>query len=255
MIAAHNQEMSVTDIAARLNIYPSVASRLITTLEYHNLLRQNPSTRRYWLGLGLVELGTTALDSIDLAEVAKPTLQRLSEETGETVFLMVLDQCEGVYVVKISSPKPIAIQSEVGHREPVHSSAVGKSLVAFLPEDELVKIVERVGLPKLTPNTITNLQHFRDELATVREQGYAIDNEEGEIGIRCIGAPIFNHANYPIASVSISTPAFRTPLKRLLTWKDSLIAATQHISREFGHVHNPHSHVRQSDQGSGRSRA
>ncbi len=236
MIAAENEEMSVTEIANRLEIYPSVVSRLITTLEYHNLLRQNPHTRRYWLGLGLVELGSKALDSIDLVEVAKPMLQHLSDETAETVFLMILDRDAGVYVAKMSSPKPIAIQSEVGHREPLHSSAVGKSLVAFLPEDERNRIVERVGLPKLTPNTITDPEQFHEELANVRAQGYAIDNEEGEVGIRCIGAPIFNHNHYPIASVSISTPAFRTPLERLLGWRDALLAATQAISHELGYI-------------------
>ena len=235
LIAQNNGEMGVNQIAEALGVYPSVASRLVTTLEYHNLLRQNPQTLKYSLGLGLVELSTTALSSIELYEVSRPVLEELNAETGETVFLMVLDRGEGVYIRKIDSRQKLAIRSEVGRREPAHASAVGKALLAYLPEAEVEEIVARVGLPKMTENTITDLATLKAHLAEVRRRGFAIDNEEGELGIRCIGAPIFDHRGHPVASVSISAPASRVSLEQLLGWSDLLLSGARRISHQLGY--------------------
>lgn len=235
IIAENKGEMGVNQIAEALGVFPSVASRLITTLEYHNLLRQNPQTLKYSLGLGLVELSTVALAGIELHEVSRPVLEELNEKTGETVFLMVLDRGEGVYIHRIDSRQRIAIRSEVGRREPAHASAVGKALLAYLPEPEVEEIARRVGLPKMTENTITDLDALKAHLAEVRARGFAIDDEEGEIGIRCIGAPIFDHRGQPVASISISTPAFRVSREQLLGWSDLLVEGARRISRHLGY--------------------
>lgn len=236
LIAERGREMSVTEIARELDVYPSVVSRLVITLEHHMLLRQNPVTRRYFLGFGLVHLGTTVLKSIELTQVARPYLKRLNEHTNETIFMMVLDQYKGVYVDKVPSPQAVTIQSDVGNPETLHNSAVGKAILAFLPDYERDMIIERAGLPRLTSNTITDPRRLLEELAYIRACGFAIDDEEGEEGIRCIGAPILNHVNFPVASISIAAPKFRTPLKKLEGWKDALLDAARAISQELGQV-------------------
>lgn len=235
LLARHGREMGVTEIAAALGMNASVASRLATTLEAEGLLRQNPQTLRYHLGFGLLELSTAALDGMELRTLAQPVLEGLNAATGETVFLMVLDRGEGVYVHRIDSPQRVAIQSRIGSREPVHASAVGKALIAYLPEEEVAAILARRGLPRRTPRTITDAEAFMAHLAVVREQGYAIDDEEGEQGIRCIGAPLLDHGGHPVASVSISGPAFRTPVEKLVSWSPLLLEGTREISRQLGY--------------------
>lgn len=239
VLADHRREMGVTEIAKELDVYPSVVSRLLATLQRHNLARQNPTTLKYQLGLGILQLSVAMSDSLDLNAAALPTLGWLNEITQETVFLMVQDHGEGIYIQRKDSPQRVAIQSQVGAREPLHASSVGKALLAHLPEDEVERILTERPLIKRTPNTITDVEAFRVHLETIRQQGYAIDDEEGEIGIRCIGAPVFDYTGFPVAAVSISGPSFRTPVEKLIEWSPLLLAGTAEISRRLGYEREP----------------
>lgn len=235
MIAGQKHEMGVMEIARRLDVYPSVASRLLATLEYHGVLRKNRETSKYQLGAGLIELGTLAMQRFEIADLARQAMEGLGARTGETIFLMVLNQGAGVYIAKVSSPNPITVQSEVGQRGYPHTSAVGKALLAYLPETDLDQFIGERGLPYRTPNTITDTDEFKAHLAEIRKNGCAIDDEEGIPGVRCIGAPILDPSNYPIAAISICAPAFRTSLGKLLEWKPMLLKATKAISRHLGY--------------------
>jgi len=234
-LARSGREMGVTEIANALDVYPSVISRLLATLRKDRLVRQNPQTLKYQLGMGILELSAAVIDSIDLTSIARPALGELNRMTSETVFLMVIDGTDGVNLMRIDSPHGVVTKARVGGREPLHTSAVGKALLAHLHVEEVDHILQERGLPPSTPNTITDPAVFREHLKMIRQQGYAIDDEEGEIGVRCIAAPVFNYLEEPVAAISISAPAFRTPVEKLISWSPLLLEKAAEISQQLGY--------------------
>jgi DNA-binding IclR family transcriptional regulator len=163
-----------------------------------------------------VELGNLLLNQLDLRKEAEPFLKDLAERTKETVHMVILDRYEVVYIDKVETDQHtsgLRMASRVGLRYPAHSCAVGKVLLADFSEEVLNNFVKEKGLPKRTENTITNFTQLKEHLNLVRGQGYAIDDEENEKGIRCVAAPIRNEAGKAIAAVSISGPAFQVTKK------------------------------------------
>jgi IclR family acetate operon transcriptional repressor len=187
----------------------------------------------YVLGLRLAELGHVALDTLEIRAKARPVLEGLMEATRETVHLMLLDGQTGLYVDRVESPQRVRVSSSVGHREYLHCSGVGKAILASLPPSRLAEVIAR-GLPRLTPRTITHPGRLRRHLAGVVRRGYAIDNEEGEPGIRCVGAPVFDHRGDVVASVSVAGPAYRLPLAQLAAWGPRVAEAAAAISAALG---------------------
>ena len=163
-----------------------------------------------------MELGQLLLSQLDLRREAEPFLKDLAEKTKETVHLVFLDRTEIVYIDKVEADHGqggLRMASRIGLRNPAHSSAVGKVLLSDLPEEMLNEILQGKGLPRRTGNTITEIDPLKEHLKLVRRQGYAIDDEENEEGIRCVGAPIYNEAGKAVAAVSVSGPAFRITKK------------------------------------------
>lgn len=212
MVGQNPQGISIRDLSAKLGLPKATIHRLLSSLAYFGYVRQGPKTRNYFLGLKLVELGNLLLSQLDLRKEAEPFLRDLAEGTKETVHMVFLDRNEIVYIDKVEtdhSPGGLRMASRVGLRNPAHSCAVGKVLLSHLSEDELNHIIEEKGLPKRTENTMTDPIRLKEQLKSVRIQGYAIDDEENERGIRCVAAPIYNEVGRPVAAVSISGPAFR----------------------------------------------
>ncbi len=156
------------------------------------------------------------------------------DTTRETVHLMVLDGETGLYVDRVESPQRVRVASSVGQRELLHGSAVGKAILAHLAPDRLDAILAR-GLPRMTVRTITDPGRLRRHLAMVARRGFALDNEEGEPGIRCVGAPIFDHRGQVVASVSVAGPAYRLSLARLGSWAAPTRDAAAAISAALGY--------------------
>jgi DNA-binding IclR family transcriptional regulator len=190
------------------------------------------------LGLKLVELGQLLLSQLDLRKEAEPFLRDLAERIRETVHLVFLDRDEIVYIDKVETdqnPSGLRMASRVGLRNPAHSCAVGKVLLADLPEEGLNNFIKGKGLPKRTENTITNPTPLKEHLNLVRAQGYAIDDEENEKGIRCVAAPIRNEVGRAVAAVSISGPAFRITKKVIQeSLKKEVMETALKISQRLG---------------------
>jgi DNA-binding IclR family transcriptional regulator len=201
-------------------------------------VRQDPKTRNYSLGFKLVELGNLLLGQLDLRKEAEPILMDLAERTKETVHMVFLDRNEIVYIDKVEldrHPSGLRMASRVGLRNPAHSCAVGKVLLAHLPAEELDRIIKEKGLPKRTDNTITDPIQLREHLKLVRTQGYAIDDEENEKGVRCIAAPVFDEGGKAVAAISISTLAFRVTKKVMQeSLKKEVMEAALKISQRLG---------------------
>jgi len=231
-------ELGNAEIAKLLDLPVGTASGLIYTLKANNYLDQNPATRKYRLGLKLAERAAVLLDQLDLRKVAATYLEELRDWCGESVNLAVRDGNEVVYIERMFGDHSLGIRSELGRRGSLHSTALGKALLSFLPETERQTVLEDYVLKPLTPFTITDKERFTVELATIKNRGYAIDEQENELGGRCVGSPILDRHGYPIAAISISVPIQRFPEEEIEKFGKKLIGIASIISQKMGHIHN-----------------
>ncbi len=233
-LSAEGPDLSLGEISEKLQLHKSTAHRLIMVLERHKLIERNSVNGRYRLGLKLFELGTRAVSQLDLRERARPFLERLVLETSETVHLCILDDSEVVYLDKVEPSRSVRMATSVGRRNPAHCTAVGKAIMAYLPDAKVEAIVRKEGMRPMTSNTITSLLELKRELGAIRERGYAIDNEEIEEGVRCVGCVVRNFSGEPVAAISISGPAFRVTPVKVPVLAGAVVAAAQGLSEELG---------------------
>ena len=226
-------EIGISDLAKRLGLAKSTVHRLASTLLEQGMLEQNAGDGKYRLGLTLFELGTLVRRKMDFTMEARPFLRSLLEKTGETVHLGILDHDSVLYVISLESKQALRMGSKVGTRAPVHATAVGKALLAFQPEEEAARVIAR-GLAVSAPNTIVDAKSLQRELAVVRARNYALDDEESEVGLRSIAAPIRSDAGHVIAAISIAGPVHRMTRKTLLGWVRELVEAADAVSQRLG---------------------
>lgn len=194
-----------SELSRRLKIPKSSASYILGTLEKTGYLMREKDSGKYRLGLRLMGLTREMLSHIDVREVAKPVLEKFVKKTNLSAHLAVLDNGRAVYVEKVEAHGFIKMDIWVGHRLPVHSTAIGKVLVADLPEEEVLEILKMRGMEKKSPKTITTPARFLKELAKIRKFGVAIDNEENSVGVRCVAAPVFDAEGRTIAALGTSS--------------------------------------------------
>jgi DNA-binding IclR family transcriptional regulator len=235
ILASSASDCSLAELCPALKLHKSTVHRLMMVLEQHRLVVKNPETGRYRLGLRLYELGSRAIDGLDLRGRARPYLDQLQDEFGETVFFCILDEGQVFYVEKVESQRSVRTACTVGSRAPAYCTAVGKAMLAELPDTEVSKIVRRWGLKAVTPKTITTASALKAELRAVRARGYAIDDEEKEEGLRCIGAAVRSHNGKLAAAMSISGPAFRITKERVPEIARVLTEAANKLSAELGY--------------------
>ena len=193
-----------SEISRKLGIPKSSASYILRTLERRGYLRRDAESGRYRLGLKILSLGGDAQSNLDIADVALPFMRALGEKIRLTVHLAVLDQGEAVYVEKVEAPGFFKVNTWVGRRMFLHSTSVGKCLLAWLPRHEIESLVRAQGLKKRTPKTITTLTKLLADLELVKQEGYAVDDEENSLGARCLGAPVFDAAGTVAAALGAS---------------------------------------------------
>jgi IclR family transcriptional regulator, KDG regulon repressor len=228
-------EMGISALAMRLGLAKSTVHRLASTLVEYDILEQNRETGKYRLGLALFELGTLVRRKMDTASESRAQMYQLVQSTGETVQLAVLDHQSVLYIRILESRQAVRMSSIAGSRAPAHCTSVGKVLLAYQPVDAVKEIIDN-GLPRYTENTITSPDRLMEELASVRQKGYAIDDEEIEVGLRCIAAPVRNHSGNVIAAISVAAPVQRMSKKNLQTTVPTVTAAADSISRRLGYL-------------------
>ena len=227
---------SLPELCAALKLHKSTVHRLMMALERHSLVDKDPQTGGYRLGLRLFELGSKAIGALDLGQHAQKYLIRLQHETEETVNLGLLDQGQILYAAKIEPEKNLRMAVHVGHRYPAYSTALGKAILAGLPETEADAIIGRMNLKGRTRNTITTAEGLKADLRGIHARGYAIDNEENEEGARCVGAAVWDHLGRPVAAMSVSAPAFRMDEAKAAAMAKALLRAANDMSRELGYA-------------------
>jgi IclR family KDG regulon transcriptional repressor len=234
-LGTRDDDLSLFELAERLDLHKSTIHRLLMVLERHRLVERHPESGKYGLGLKLFELGSKAFDRLGLGERARPYLERLAAETGETAHLCTLEAGEVLYLEKVEPSRTVRVPSSVGRRNPAHCTAVGKALLAFLPPTEVDALIRDRGLKAYTRHTLTTPALLKRELRAIRDRGYAIDDEEIEEGLRCIGAPVRDHSGRVVASMSIAGPAFRLTRAKITGAARLVTKAADALSAELGY--------------------
>ncbi|ENZ7914598.1 IclR family transcriptional regulator [Klebsiella aerogenes] len=228
-------ELKITDISKQMGLSKSTLHSLLKTLQLHSYIDQNPENGKYRLGMKLVERGHFVVSSMDIRQKAKSWLMDLSQRTGQTTHLGILDGREGVYIEKIEGKQAAIAYSRIGRRLPVHATAIGKVLIAWLNDADLNAILEGYEYTSFTPSTITSREALLSVLAQTRAQGYALDSEENEQGVRCVSVPVWNHESRVIAALSLSTLTSRVDDGEFVRFRGLLEEAGLQLSRALGY--------------------
>lgn len=234
-----DEGMTVTEISKRFNFPKSSVHQILNTLTNENMLTKDPVTNKYYLGIKLFILGDKIRANLEIRKVATPLLKKLKKTFDETVHLTVLDNDEALYIECMESSRLLRTFSILGYRAPLHCTAVGKAMMAHLPEEDLNRVIRTKGLTKFTKNTITDKKRLLKELKSVVNKGYSVDNIEHEQGVRCVGAPIRNHKSQVFAAISVTWPSQRLKLNRVPQIAKAVIATADEISRRLGYQMTP----------------
>ncbi|MFH1634414.1 MAG: IclR family transcriptional regulator [Chloroflexota bacterium] len=219
--------LSLKEIVDLSGLNKTTAFRLVSTLKEAGYLMRDFDTKRYRPGIKVLQLGFTAITSIDFRPVAHPYLEQLSQQVDETVSMSILDGMEIVYVDRVRNQQIMGVVLGLGSRLPAHCASMGKTMLAYLPPEELKHRLENANLKGHTPKSLSTRQALNAELTLIRQQGYAINDEELEIGLRSVAAPIWDHSKRVVAAINIAGTAARTPMERM---KGELAQAVRHTA-------------------------
>lgn len=233
------KEIGVSELSQRLMMSKATTYRFLQTMRTLGYVSQEGESDRYSLTLKLFELGAKSLAYVDLIALADKEMRLISEQTNEALHLGTLDENAIIYVHKIDSNYNLRMQSRIGSRNPLYSTAIGKVLLAESEDDFVCKKLSGVEFIKHTDKTLENTQQLISELSIVKEQHYAEDNEEQEPGLRCIAVPIYDRFGNVIAGVSISFPTIRFDEKRMSYYVGLLHQAGKNISEQLGYLSYP----------------
>ncbi|HTU41265.1 MAG TPA: IclR family transcriptional regulator [Candidatus Aquilonibacter sp.] len=244
IVALSSEGLSNAEISRQLKIPKSSASYILRTLETRGYLARDSESGKYRVGLKILSLSRGALGGIDVRGVALPIMRRLTHQTSLTCHLAVLDGPEAVYIEKVEPETFIRMDTWVGRRMRVHATSVGKAIVAHIPQEELEEILRKSGMEKRTPKTITTQPRLMKELEKVRGQGYAVDDEENNLGARCVAAPIFDEQGLIVASIGLSGTTQQVSPQTMPHIVEGLKDAARHISMGMGY--RPRRHASES---------
>jgi IclR family acetate operon transcriptional repressor len=219
----------VTDIAAELGLHKSTVSRLLGTLEARGLVEQNGSRGRYQLGYGIVQLAAGVAGRHDLTELSRPVCAELARTVGETVNVVVPDGQGVLSIAQVLGASAVTTVNWVGQRNPLHVTAAGKVFLSWLPPEQLEDVLAE-GLPRYTARTLVDAAELRAQLSDVRRRGYASTQDEYEVGLTAVAAPVRDPAGDVVAAVSVSGPTFRLGPAALPALAGHVVAAAAAIS-------------------------
>ena len=235
LLADEKSGVGLMEIASRLKLHKSTAHRLIMVLEVSRFVEKNTVSGKYHLGSRLMELGLSAVSRLDVYEVAGPHLRTLVKETGETAHLAVLRDGQVVSLVNVESSQTLRTPATVGTRTPAYCTSLGKAMLAFAPPEHIDAFLRNRKLEAFTRKTITSASRFKQELRSIQKLGYAVDNEEREPGLRCIGAPLWDSSGSVIAAISIAGPIFRIGDDRVNDLAGIVMKIAARISASLGY--------------------
>ena len=234
-LASVPQGLALSDLAAATSLHASTAHRLLSSLTHRGYVRKDPESGKYRLTLRLYEISRRVSSVLDLLSASKPLLGKLSNSTEEIVHLVERDGNQVVYLHKFDPYlRPINITSSVSLHNPMYCTGVGKSIMALLPESEARKIWDNTPIIRFTPKTIVTWEAMQEDLARIRQRGFAVDDEEHDVGVRCIAAAIRNWNGEPVSAISISGTAARMTDEAMARFTPLLLQTAADISQLLG---------------------
>ncbi|MCD2137591.1 IclR family transcriptional regulator [Salinicoccus halitifaciens] len=236
LIQKEGPGLSLGEISKSLDLPKSTAHGIIKTLQSQDFIKQHARTSEYHLGIKLFELGNTLADSMDIVNLGHQYLEYLVEEYNETAHLAILSDKEVVYVDKKEGEGALRMYSQLGKRAPLYCTGVGKAMLAHLPEKDIDKILSEMEMTAFTPNTITDSEQLKEHLEETKTQGYLYDDEEIEIGLKSVAAPVFNHKSEVFAAISCAGPSSRFGDERIKEIGLTLKSYAEQISKSFGYT-------------------
>jgi len=234
VLAQAEEALGVTEIGNRISLHKSTVHRILHTLCHRGYVERVKDNERYQLGIKIVELGMRFLNDLEIRKVALPVLNDLAKLLDEVVHLVILDEGEVVYIDKAESSHVVSMHSKVGRRAPMHCTAVGKALLSTLPEEEVRHILEIKGMTRYTPNTIVEPDALMEYLRQVKTSKISVEIEENEIGIICLGTPVFDYSGLAIGAISVSGPARRIKEKGIQRIGQEMKKSGEQISAYMG---------------------
>jgi IclR family transcriptional regulator, KDG regulon repressor len=234
---ADHLSLTVAEISKMLNFSQSKTYRMIRTLTQYGLLRENPGTARYSLGLNALRIGLLAQQNFNISQVARPLMKELSVQTKETVLLTAVNGTKGICLERVESDEPIRYSMfQPGAILPLHAGASSKVLMAYLPEGEWDRIIEKERLVRFTPYTIIDASKLKAHLREIRRKGYAFSDQEVDREVRAVAAPVLNAMGELVAGLSIAGPAYRISKKRVSELGKLMVQYAQKVTSqlEFG---------------------
>lgn len=233
-LAASGDGLTLTELSEAAGLPPSTTHRLLTTLESERFVRPDPQVGLWRIGVAAFFVGSAFARSRDTLTLVRPYLRRLMEMSGETTNLFLESDGEAVCIGQIESRHAMRAITGVGGRVRLHSSGAGKALLSHMEPSRRNLLLSSMSLTRVTPSTLTDRSELENALQTVRTTGYAIDDEEHALGLRCVAAPLFDEFGHAIAAISVSGPGARIPLDRLDTIGKLVAQASQEATRDLG---------------------
>lgn len=218
---AQTPALNMTQISERIGIHKSTVHRLLATLERRNFVRRDPETGIYRLGYRLLQMAYLSQENIGIRQIALPYMRMLNDKYQETIDLAIMDNDEVLFLDVIQSPQRVKLASSMGQRLPAFSTASGKALLAWMPEEEALRVLQNTNI-SFRPNIVPTSEAFLEDMRATRERGYSIDCEGLETGIHAVGVPLFRGDGKAIASLAIAGPAFRMECGKLSTMGEEL---------------------------------
>jgi DNA-binding IclR family transcriptional regulator len=232
MLGDSDTALSLADVCQRLQLHKSTAHRALMVLERSALIERT-AENRYRLGMKLYDLGNRAVEQVDLRTRVHPYFKRLAAQVGETVHLSVLQKTSIVYLDKVEPNRRVCASSKTGTSNPVYCTSMGKAMLAFQPPDVIDQIVGKIRFVRYTHKTIASKEALMKALERVRRRGYAVDDQEIELGVRCVGGPIFDENRQAIAAVSVSGPVSRITAATMPEIAEHVMQCVRDISQSI----------------------
>ncbi len=230
-MASAREPLRLAEIAQQVQMPASTTLRMINTLVQQGYAYQEPITLRYGLTLRFTQIGSQVSAQLSIRDIAHPILVKLSKVFKESACLAIEEDMEVIYVDVVDGPDGLLkITQRIGKRAPMHSTGVGKLMLTQYSPEKLARLMERKGLARLTPNTVSTMDDLHKEMDLIRQRGYALDDEECELGARCLAAPVRNFEGKIVAAISLSGPISRMNLKRITEVAPSLMEAADEIA-------------------------
>ncbi|WP_320065511.1 IclR family transcriptional regulator [Micromonospora sp. RTGN7] len=228
-------ERKVSDVSRELGLHKSTASRLFRALADTGFLQRNDETGAYRLGVTVFELGARFLSGLDMHALARPLLHQLAQDEGESVNLSIRDELGALSIYIEHGTRNVQLVSRLGRRIPLWCSAAGKALLLDLDDEQIRAMFADTRFTPLTPNTVTDLDTFAERMHQVREQGWALNDEESEEGLRVVAAPVRDQFGHVTAAISVSGPIFRLDEARVAELAAAAVRTADELSRQMGH--------------------